>query len=192
MSYEDRVRLVILVDTALAMSSLEIGLPPRLSFDLYTGARVETESKHLAYQVNHNDAPQFDRGLAPLIEDPEMRDLLASALAELTRPHVEFQRQMLAPESRTELDEQIAQRGLTGRGLDLKEGGQRKAIDEYRQATTWLSRRKWFRSALKWTDIVLGSLSSIPVLGVAVDPLKEWKEAVEAQLDVESGRRRKK
>lgn len=190
MSYEDRARLVILVDTALAMSSLEIGLPPRLSFDLYTGARVDTESKQLIYQVNHNDAGQFESGLTSLIEDPEMRGLLAAALLELTTPHNEFQRQMLDPEN-PELDQQIARRGLTGRGLDLKEGGQRKAIDEYREATTWLSRRKWFRSALKWTDIVLGYLASIPGLGVAVDPLKEWKEAVEAQLEVESGRRRK-
>ena len=180
-----------MVDTALAISSLEVGVPPRLSFDLYLGAERTAQRKRLVYQVNHNDASLFDRKLTPLIEDPEMRGLLRAALSDLATPHNEFLRQMLADES-SELDRQLAQRSLTSVGLDLKEGGQRRAIDEYREATTWLSRRKWFRSMLKWTDIVLGSLSSIPGLGVTIDPLKEWKESVEAQLDVESGRRRKK
>lgn len=190
MTYEERARLVILVDTALAMSSLHVDLPPRLSFNVYTGAPIDTDGEGLVYQVNHNDSGLFEGDVTSLIDDSEMRGLLAAALPELTTPHFEFQRQMLIRDN-AELDEQIARRGLTGRGLELKEGGQRKSIDEYREARSWLGRRKWFRSTLRWTDIVLGSLASIPCLGVAVDPLKEWKEAVEAQLDVESGRRRK-
>ena len=91
-----------------------------------------------------------------------------------------------------ELDRELTRRGLVGAGLDLKEGRQRKALSEYREATPWLRRRKWFRNTLKWTDIVLGSLASIPGLGAAVEPLKEWKESVEAQLDAEAGPRRKK
>lgn len=193
MTFEDRVRLVYLVDTALALASLELGRQPALSYEVYSSDlwRSRRTFDPLAFQVNHNDSYLFERGLAPLIDDEEMRALLVEALLELGPAHFQFQLQMLESEA-SPLDEELELRGLTGAGLALKFGGQRRSLQRYGEQATWLGRRKWFRSALRWTDIVLGSLSSIPVLGVAVDPLKEWKESVEAQLDSESGRRSKK
>jgi hypothetical protein len=86
-----------------------------------------------------------------------------------------------------EIDTWLDERGLSGSGLRLKEGGQRASIAQFREARDRFGRKKWFRSVLKWTDIVLGSLASIPGLGIAVEPLKEWKESVEAQVDSETG-----
>lgn len=191
MSYADRVRVVFLIDTTLAVASLEVEVPPNVSFGLHAEGATAARDGQLAFQVNRNYSGLFDRQLEPLVQDLEMRRLLQAALPDLATPHTEFLRRMLVTDDPA-LDRQLFERGLTSTGLDLKEGGQRRAVEEYSVAGTWLRRRKWFRSMLTWTDIVLGSLASIPGLGVAIDPLKEWKESVEAQLDVESGKRIKK
>jgi len=80
---------------------------------------------------------------------------------------------------------------MTGTGLALKQAGFDGAVEEYIASLTWLQRRKWFKGVLRWLDVVLGSLSSIPVLGAVLDPIKEWKESVEAQTETETGRRGK-
>lgn len=190
MTYEERVRLVHLVDTALALCVFEIGESPQLSFDPYRIGVLDGEAAELVFEVRETDAYLFERVADPLIADYEMRELLLAALPELGPAHRQFLRTMLEREA-SELDEELERRGLSGAGLNLKEGGQRQSLSRFARARRW-ARNKWFGGALKWTDIVLGSLSSIPGLGLVVDPLKEWKESVEAQLDAERGARRRR
>jgi hypothetical protein len=89
------------------------------------------------------------------------------------------------------LDEDLVGVGLTGTGLALKQGGFDVAVEEYMASTSWLQRRKWFGGVLRWLDVVLGSLGSVPALSVVLDPIKEWKESVEAQVETETGPRGK-
>ncbi len=98
---------------------------------------------------------------------------------------------MLGPESEV-LDEALEARGLADDGLALKQAGFDAAMQEYLAATSWLRRPKWFRGLLRWADVVLGSLGSIPALGSVTDPIKKWKRAVEAQVETETGRRPKR
>ena len=40
--------------------------------------------------------------------------------------------------------------------------------------------------AAKWANIVLGSLASVPIIGSVVEPLREFKESVETQIEQET------
>ncbi|MGE0818204.1 MAG: hypothetical protein AB7O74_06020 [Candidatus Nanopelagicales bacterium] len=126
----------------------------------------------------------------PILEDRDLLPYFQSAWQELRSPHDRLLRLMLTGEN-LELDQALTDAGLTDASLALKEAGLERALDEYESARTWLSRRRWFRGALRWADVILGSLASIPAIGAVVEPIKEWKESVEVQVDNEasSGRR---
>jgi hypothetical protein len=48
----------------------------------------------------------------------------------------------------------------------------------------WKRIRRFFRGALQAGDVVLGSLGKIPVLGAPIEAIKQYKEAVEAGVEV--------
>jgi hypothetical protein len=41
---------------------------------------------------------------------------------------------------------------------------------------------------MKWTNIILGSLSAVPGVGILAEPLQELKDSVETQLDDDAER----
>lgn len=74
-------------------------------------------------------------------------------------------------------DYELQRVGLTGAGRVLKVNGFRRAID-------WVRRHgpgRWVKKAFDWGNIILGSLGPVPVVGIAVEPIKELKEAIETQ-----------
>lgn len=72
--------------------------------------------------------------------------------------------------------------GLTGSGRALKVNGFRRAFDRARA----FAGRRWVKKAFEWGNIILGSLGPVPVVGIAVEPIKELKESIEAQGDEDS------
>lgn len=119
------------------------------------------------------------------------RDRLRAAWLELGRTEP-FEH--LAYELRSaEIDDELELRGLTGAQLRLKLEGfylwvEREQVRELplEAVGRWRQRRrrKWFRRALRWADIPLGSLSSIPAVGTVADAIVEIKDSfLEASED---------
>jgi hypothetical protein len=77
-------------------------------------------------------------------------------------------------------DSQLADVGLTGNGREAKVGGFRRALNRLLSGVPGIRRLK---KAFEWGNIILGSLGTIPGLGILVDPIKELKESIEAQAD---------
>lgn len=98
---------------------------------------------------------------------------------------VTTQELLLGPQGET-LDAQLAAAGLAGQLLAVKVAGFRRELGAVLEQTERPRRKRWFRRAAKWADIVLGSLSSVPIVGPVVEPLKEFKESVETQAEQES------
>lgn len=121
----------------------------------------------------------------PLIDDAEMVALMRGSYFELINNVRAAQRLLLGPQGDT-LDAQLAAAGLTGQLLAVKIMGFRRELSGVLEQTERPRRKRWFRRAAKWADIVLGSLSSVPVIGPIVEPLKEFKESVETQIEQET------
>jgi len=83
-----------------------------------------------------------------------------------------------APRFAEQLDADLAGAGLTGTQLNLKVSGWRRALSRFAQSPA----RRLLRRALRWGNVLLGSLAG--VIGAA-EALKEFKEAVEAGLEEE-------
>ncbi len=75
-------------------------------------------------------------------------------------------------------DDAFERAGLTGAQLNLKVSGWRRAWARFRNDR----RPRILRRALRWANVLLGSLAG--VIGAA-EPLKELKEAVEAGVEGE-------
>lgn len=78
------------------------------------------------------------------------------------------------------LELRLEQAGLVGPQWALKEAGWKRALDRFRRFPT----RFVLRGALKWANVILGSLAG--VVGAA-ETLKEFKEAVEAGIEDDDG-----
>lgn len=181
--------MVRVVDTVLAVCAYEVGVVG-LAFTATTPGREpeETVAGVNYLYVFEQVLPALDRRRRSLIDNEELLPLYRAAWEQLDDSHIGFVGQMVGVGSDVR-DDELAARGLTGAGLNLKYSGFSASLREYVAAPTWFQRRKWFRGVLAWADIVLGSLSSLPPLTFVIDPLKEWKEAVEAQVNTENGRR---
>ena len=77
------------------------------------------------------------------------------------------------------LDDRLERAGLTGEQLELKLGGWRRAVDRFFNRPG----RGLLRRALRWGNVVLGSLAG--AIGAA-EAIKEFKETVEAGLEDEA------
>jgi hypothetical protein len=76
------------------------------------------------------------------------------------------------------MDIALERAGLTGTQLELKLSGWRRAIGFFRAGPT----RTLLRRALRWANVLLGSLAG--VVGAA-EALKEFKETVETGIEEE-------
>lgn len=76
-------------------------------------------------------------------------------------------------------DQALSMVGLAGAQLQLKLEGYFQAVGRgyRRRLNSYIS---WVKGCLRWANIILGSLSKAVV---ACEPLKEFKEVVEAALD---------
>lgn len=121
----------------------------------------------------------------PLIDDFEMVALMRASYFQLIDNVSTTQELLLGPQGET-LDAQLAAAGLTGQLLAQKITGFRRELVGVLEQTERPRRKRWFRRVAKWADIVLGSLSSVPIVGPVVEPLKEFKESVETQVEQET------
>jgi hypothetical protein len=110
------------------------------------------------------------------ITDEELLGLFQRVYYELIENLLEIQ-DMLLGEGGEELDHHLQRVGLTGPGRELKVGGFRRALNGIR---AFLGRRG-VKKAFEWGNIILGSLAPVPGVGMAVEPIKELKESIEAQ-----------
>ncbi len=121
----------------------------------------------------------------PLVEDTEMLARMRQAYFDLIGNVQRLQELLLGAQGES-LDAALVRAGLSGQLLAIKVIGFRRELDGVLAQAQRPGRRRWFRRAAKWADIVLGSLSAVPLLGPVVEPLKEFKESVETQVENES------
>ncbi len=88
----------------------------------------------------------------------------------------------LLDERGEKFDHDLQRVGLTGSGRALKVNGFRRAFERVRAFAS----RRWVKKAFEWGNIILGSLGPVPVVGIAVEPIKELKESIEAQGEEDS------
>jgi hypothetical protein len=117
-------------------------------------------------------------GENPYVTDEEMLGLLREAYFGLVENVLRIHEELLN-EQGERYDPYLENVGLTGSGCAVKVRGFRRAIERLRDAPGI----RWVRKAFEWGNIVLGSLGGVPVVGVVSDPIRELKEAIEAQGD---------
>jgi hypothetical protein len=81
-----------------------------------------------------------------------------------------------------EFERQLVDRGLRGPQFQVKVEGFRRHLAVFGR----IRRPKWLKNALKWADIILGSLASIIPGGDAVQEFKESVEAGAEDMDDDS------
>ncbi len=121
----------------------------------------------------------------PLVDDPDMLAMMRRSYFELITNIEATQELLLGPQGEA-LDAPLAAAGLAGQRLALKTAGFRRELGGVLEQTERPRRKRWFRRAAKWANIVLGSLASVPIVGPVVEPLKEFKESVETQVEQET------
>ncbi|HEX3361772.1 MAG TPA: hypothetical protein VHS74_12330 [Solirubrobacterales bacterium] len=122
------------------------------------------------------------------VTDEELLGLFQEAYFGLVENVLLIQEELLG-ERGEELDAYLEQAGLTDAGRDLKVGGFRRALDFARGLNPGraagrvrqFAQRHWVKKAFKWANIIIGSLGAVPVVGIAVEPIGELKDAIEVQ-----------
>ena len=170
MAEEDRKEIVSVVEETYAL--LGRALAANLPEDL-PGARADVLEELSTTEID------------PLVTDVEMIGLIRAAYAELGATVSQLNQQLLGT-SGQQYDVPLQQAQLTGRGRRMKVRGFRRALNGVLNAVH-ADRPKWIRRALKWANIILGSLGAVPGVGALADPIKELKESVEAQADEDEG-----
>ena len=166
MALEDRREIVSVVEETYAL--LGRALAANVATDL-PGARADVLEELSTTEVDL------------LVTDVEMLGLIRAAYLELGATVSQLNQQLLGPSGQT-YDAPLQQAQLTGRGRRMKVRGFRRALNSVLHAVR-ADRPRWIRRALKWANIILGSLGAVPGVGALADPIKELKEAVEAQAD---------
>lgn len=115
------------------------------------------------------------------VTDRQMRDLLVQAYDELDGTRVRLISFLSFKESIGEtIDEGLTLAGLSGPSWQVKLRGWRQSIEPRRDSAGAGPRVK---IALKWAKLILGSLSTVPIIGQLVEPLKGLEEAAEIQAE---------
>jgi hypothetical protein len=107
---------------------------------------------------------------------PESREWYLAAAQRLYERELGYSVRAQLLEGGPEIDESLERVGLTGDELQFKLNG-------FRRALSWFQERRGlrpFRRVLRWADVILGSLVQVVAL---LDPLKELKEGLEADVD---------
>src|SRR6266700_5207258 len=121
----------------------------------------------------------------PLVDDADMLAMMRGSYFALINNVRTTQELLLGPTGEA-LDEQLAAAGLSRQLLALKTAGFRRELSGVLEQTEHPRRKRWFHRAAKWANIVLGSLASVPIIGPVVEPLREFKESVETQIQQET------
>ena len=167
MALEDRLEVVSVVEETYALTGRVLSTDVPGAID--PGIRPEIMQQIRSAQID------------PLVTDAEMLSLLRSAYFDLVETVVRLRSELLGPNGES-YDTALEQVHLTGSGRAMKVRGWRRALNSVLGGGPG-DRPKWIKKALKWANIILGSLGGVPVIGTLADPIQELKESVEAQAD---------
>lgn len=167
MSFEDREELVAAVQETYALMGRALNVPvdPRL---IAISVRQDVMNEISA-------APIFP----PYVTDQQMLSLLHAAYSDVVQTVLQIST-ILRGDNGAVYDTRLADVGLTGSGRAVKVGGFRRALNRVLSGIPGFQRMK---KVFEWGNIILGSLTMVPGLGILVDPIKELKESIEAQGD---------
>lgn len=169
MSFEDRLALVATVQETYALMgrSLSTPIPDQI---VERAVRPDTLQQLI-------EAP-----LEPYVTDTEMLELLRAAYYELLERIFILEAELLGEDGERH-ERRLLDAGLTDTGAAVKITGFRSAL----QRVIGAFGHRAVRKAFQWADVILGSLGSIPAIGLATDAVKEIKESIETQADEDQG-----
>ena len=113
----------------------------------------------------------------PYVTDNEMLQLLRTAYSEQVTAVLRLREELLGPNGSFH-ENALKEVGLTGSGRAVKVRGFRRALGRVLQNVPGF---RWVKKAFEWGNIILGSLGSVPVVGMIADPIGELKESIETQ-----------
>jgi hypothetical protein len=163
MALEDREAIVATVEETYALM----------------GAALTTDipSQVIEHAVRPEILQQIvSAGADPYVTDEEMLGLLREAYFELVENVLRIHEELLGEQGEG-YDADLVRVGLTGSGRTVKVRGFRRALGWF----TKVPGVRWMKKAFDWGNIILGSLGGVPVVGIVADPIRELKEAIEAQ-----------
>lgn len=164
MTLDDRQEIVVTVQAIYALMGRVIG--------------THVPEAVLQRSVQPDAVQEFvDLEIDWRVTDERMRELLTVAYAELEQNVLQLQDELLqSGEVGERYDSELGRVGLTGSGWQAKWYGFSTAV------ASLLGRRSTpgIKKVFRWANVILGSLSGVPGVGVVVEPLRELKEAIEA------------
>lgn len=167
MALEDRVEIVSVVEEVYGLVGRV--LSAQVPVALYPGIRPDVMERIRSAEID------------PLVSDTEMLSLLRAAYFDLAEAVLLLRGQLLGAAGEN-YDSSLQQVRLTGNGRLMKVRGYRRAQDRVLGGPPG-ERPRWIKKALEWANIILGSLGSVPGIGMIADSIQELKESVEAQAD---------
>jgi len=168
MAIEDRRAIVSVVEETYALTGRV--LSTEMPSAIMPGIRPEIQEQLRRAEID------------PLVTDEEMVGLLRKAYFDLVQTVIELRNQLLGPSGESH-DPALGQVGLTGSGQVVKVRGFRRAWEQIIRGGSGQARFKWVKKAFEWANILLGSLSGVPIVGSLAEPIQELKGSVEAQAD---------
>jgi hypothetical protein len=170
MSLEDREAIVATVEETYALMGRAL--------------RTDIPSDVMSSSVRPDVMQQISTAhVDPYVTDEEMLQLLRTAYFDLVETVIRLHDELLR-ENGERYDADLANVALTGAGREVKVGGFRRALRRVMNVPGL----RWLKKTFEWGNIILGSLGSVPVVGVFADPIKELKESIEAQGDDDQAR----
>jgi hypothetical protein len=165
MALDDRVEIVSVVEEAYGLVGrvLSTDVPDAL----YPGIRPDIMGRIRSAEID------------PLVTDSEMLSLLRAAYFDLLQTVLLLRDQLLGATGGN-YDFSLQQVQLTGNGRSMKVRGWRRALDRVLGGPPG-ERPRWIKKALEWANIILGSLGSVPGIGLIADSIQELR------VDVPSG-----
>jgi hypothetical protein len=167
MSLEDRQELIATVQEAYALMGLTLNVAPP---DAIAGPIVVRPD--VIGQIRQVYIDSY-------VTDQQMLLLLQQAYFDLLQNVLQLSTTLLGPNGQG-YDNGIASVGLTGSGRAVKIRGFRQALNEGLSGAPGF---RWIKKTFKWANIILGSLSAVPGIGIIAEPIQELKESIEAQGD---------
>lgn len=167
MALEDRIEIVSVIEETYSLVGRV--LATEIPGAVYPGVRPDIMARLRNAEID------------PLVTDTEMLSLLRSAYFDLTQTVILLRGQLLGTTGGN-YDPPLQQVQLTGSGRSMKVRAWQRALDRILGGPA-NERPRWIKKAFQWANIILGSLGSVPGIGLIVDPIQELKESVEAQAD---------
>jgi hypothetical protein len=167
MSLEDRQELIATVQETCALMGRALNVAPPDAISEPIAVRPDVIGQIRQVYIDS------------YVTDQQMLLLLQRAYFDLLQNVLQLGSVLLGPNGEG-YDTGIASVGLTGSGRAVKIRGFRQSLAEGLSGAPGF---RWVKRAFKWGNIILGSLSAVPGIGIIAEPIQELKESIEAQGD---------